>query len=98
MENLIVICLLLGVALVLRDKILTVKSQKNKPAQQKKRTKMPDIMGHPKPLRSLLRTKGVIESPDKTGQAQRDNFDIEIKDNFFKDFNIKKENATNDKK
>lgn len=78
MENLIVICLLLGVALVVRDKMLTVKSQKKKPAQQKKQTKMPDIMGPPKPLRSLLRTKSVIESPDKTGQAQRDNFDIEI--------------------
>lgn len=78
MENLIVICLLLIIALLLHDKIKTAKSQKKKPVEQKKRPKLPDIMGHPKPLRSLLKTNGVSESPDKNGSVQRDNFDIEI--------------------
>ncbi|WP_119790796.1 conjugal transfer protein TraD [Flavobacterium anhuiense] len=78
MENLIVIFLLLIIALLLRDKIPTAKSQKKKPAQQKKRPKLPDIMGKSKPLRSLLMPKRTAESPDKNGKAQRANFDIEI--------------------
>lgn len=78
MENLIVICLLVIIALLLRDKIPTAKIQKKKPAQQKKHPKLPDIMGKSKPLISLLMPKRTAESPDKNGKAQRANFDIEI--------------------
>ncbi|MFV0592490.1 MAG: conjugal transfer protein TraD, partial [Draconibacterium sp.] len=56
METLIVICLLIVIALLLQDKIIIKKKTKHKSSQEKINPNLPDIMGQPKPVRSLLVT------------------------------------------
>jgi len=81
METVIVICLLLVIALLLQDKIVIRKDQKQKSKQEKTNTKLPDIMGQPKPFKSLSMPKSTEERKDKNPQQQTNNFDIEIDEN-----------------
>ncbi|MFD2939181.1 conjugal transfer protein TraD [Flavobacterium notoginsengisoli] len=83
METVILICLLLIIALLLQDKIAAGKDQQEKPKHEKTNPKLPDIMGHPKPLRSLLLPKRAAEIPDKKQLQETDNFDIEINEDLF---------------
>lgn len=53
METVIVICLLIVIALLLEDKIVIRKGEEQKPIQEKTNPNLPDIMGQPKPMRSL---------------------------------------------
>lgn len=80
MEILIVICLLLVIALLLQDKIVISITKKQKPIQQTANPALPDIMGQPKPLRSLLLPKNTKESQKKKRKQKSNNFDVEIDD------------------
>lgn len=78
METLIVICLLIVIALLLQDKIVISIRKEQKPIQQKPNPSLPDIMGQPKPLRSLLLPKSAKESQKKKQEQKSNKFDIEI--------------------
>jgi hypothetical protein len=78
METVIVICLLIVIALLLQDKIVISIRKEQKPIQQKLNPSLPDIMGQPKPLRSLLLPKGAKESQKKKKEKKSNNFKIEI--------------------
>jgi len=78
MEILIVICLLIVIALLLQDKIVIKKISEQRPKQEKMNPNLPDIMGQPKPMRSLSVPKGTKESQNKKHQKEMDIFDIEI--------------------
>jgi len=82
METVIVICLLLVFALLLQDKIAVGKGHQEKQKNEKTNPKLPDIMGQPKPLRSLSLPKRAAGSPDNNLKAQTNNFDIEIYQDF----------------
>lgn len=78
METVIVICLLIVIALLLEDKIVIRKGEEQKLTQEKPNPKLPDIMGQPKPMRSLPLPKCATESQIKEQEQEIDNFDIEI--------------------
>ena len=78
METVIVICLLIIIALLVQDKIIIKKRTEQKPTQEKPNPNLPDIMGQPKPMRSLSVPKRAIESKSKKQKKEMDNFDIEI--------------------
>jgi hypothetical protein len=78
MEILIVICLLVVIGLLVEDKIVIHKRKEQKPAQEKLNPNIPDIMGQPKQIRSLLVPKSATESQKKEQEQETDNFDIEI--------------------
>ncbi|WP_348823183.1 conjugal transfer protein TraD [Flavobacterium aestuarii] len=78
METVIVICLLIIIALLVQDKIIIKKRAEQKPTQEKSNPNLPDIMGQPKPMRSLSVPKRAIESQSKKQKKEMDNFDIEI--------------------
>ncbi|MBF7092600.1 conjugal transfer protein TraD [Flavobacterium sp. ALJ2] len=78
MEILIVICLLVVIALLADDKIVMYKREKEKKAQYKLNPNLPDIMGQPKQIRSLLVPNTVNERQDNEPEQETDNFDIEI--------------------
>ena len=78
METVIVICLLIVIALLLEDKIVIRKGEEQKPTREKPNPKLPDIMGQPKPMRSLSVLKSATESQIKEQEQEMDNFDIEI--------------------
>ncbi|CAN1534618.1 hypothetical protein MCETHM1_01521 [Flavobacteriaceae bacterium] len=78
MEMLIVICLLIIIALLVQDKIVIKKRTEQKPRHEKPNPKLPDIMGQPKPRRSLLLPNSANESQKKKQEQESDNFDIEI--------------------
>ena len=78
METVIVICLLIVIVLLLQDKIVIKKYQEQKPRQDKNNPKLPDIMGQPKPQRSLAVQKNDNESQEQKEEQISDNFDIEI--------------------
>ncbi|MCK8142541.1 conjugal transfer protein TraD [Flavobacterium sp. I-SCBP12n] len=78
METVIVICLLIVIVLLLQDKILIKKHHEQKPIQHKNNPKLPDIMGQPKPQRSLAVPKNDNESQEQKEEQISDNFDIEI--------------------
>ena len=78
METVIVICLLIIIVLLLQDKIVIKKYQEQKPVQVKNNPKLPDIMGQPKPQRSLSLPKNDIESQEPKEDHFNDNFDMEI--------------------
>ncbi|MDG2431012.1 conjugal transfer protein TraD [Flavobacterium sp.] len=78
METVIVICLLIIIVLLLQDKIVIKKYQEQKPIQDKNNPKLPDIMGQPKPQRSLAVPKNDNESQEQKEEQISDNFDIEI--------------------
>jgi hypothetical protein len=78
METVIVICLLIVIGLLLEDKIVIRKGEEQKLTQEKPNPKLPDIMGQPKPMRSLPVSKSATESQIKKQEQEIDNFDIEI--------------------
>lgn len=78
METVIVICLLIVIALLLEDKIIIRKGEEQKPTQEKPNPKLPDIMGQPKPMRSLSVSMSATESQIKEQEEEMDNFDVEI--------------------
>ncbi|HCD9234114.1 TPA: conjugal transfer protein TraD [Elizabethkingia anophelis] len=53
METVILICLMVIIVLLLQDKIVRWRRSKNKPLPEKTNQRLPDIMGRPKPERSL---------------------------------------------
>ena len=78
METVILICLLIVIALLLEDKIVIRKGEEQKLTQEKPNPKLPDIMGQPKPMRSLPVPKSATESQIKEQEQETNNFDIEI--------------------
>jgi len=78
METVIDICLLIVIALLLEDKIIIRKGEEQKLTQEKPNPKLPDIMGQPKPMRSLSVSKTATESQIKKQEQEIDNFDVEI--------------------
>ena len=80
METIIVICLLIIIALLLQDKIITKKKEK-KPTEKKSNPNLPDIMGQPRPVRSLSVPNNATESQVEELEINPDNFDIEYDEN-----------------
>lgn len=80
MEIIIVICLLIVIALLVEDKIVIRKKKEQNPTQKKSNPNLPDIMGQPKPMRSLSVPKSATESPNKKQEQETDNFGFEIDD------------------
>ena len=78
METVIVICLLIVIGLLLEDKIVIRKGGEQKPIQEKTNPNLPDIMGQPKPMRSLSVPISATERQNKNQEQETDNFDIEI--------------------
>ncbi|PRZ22070.1 conjugal transfer protein TraD [Flavobacterium granuli] len=78
METVIVICLLFVIALLLEDKIVIRKGEEQKPTHEKPNPKLSDIMGQPKPMRSLPVPKSATESQIREQEQEIDNFDVEI--------------------
>ena len=81
MEIVIVICLLIVIALLVQDKIVIKKSSERKPIQEKSNPKLPDIMGQPRPKRSLSVPNNATESQVEGPEINPDNFDIEYDEN-----------------
>lgn len=81
METVIVICLLIVIALLLQDKIVIKKRAEHKPMQEKVNPKLPDIMGQPKPIRSLSVPNTTNESQIVEQDINPDNLDIEYDEN-----------------
>jgi hypothetical protein len=80
METVIVICLLIVIALLVEDKIVIRKKREQNPTQEIPSPNLPDIMGQPKPMRSLSVSKNATESLLKEQKQENDNFDFEIDD------------------
>lgn len=78
METVIVICLLIVIFLLAKDKIVIKKYHKHQPNQEKVKSSLPDIMGQPKPQRSLSVPKKSYDSQELKEDHYNDNFDIEI--------------------
>ena len=81
MEIVIVICLLIVIALLVHDKIVIKKNSERKPIQVKSNPKLPDIMGQPRPKRSLSVPNNATESQVEELEINPDNFDIEYDEN-----------------
>ena len=81
MEIVIVICLLIVIALLVQDKIVIKKSSERKPIQEKSNPKLPNIMGQPRPKRSLSVPNNATESQVEEPEINPDNFDIEYDEN-----------------
>lgn len=80
MEIVIVICLLIVIALLVEDKIVIRKKKEQNPTQKKSNPNLPNIMGQPKPMRSLSVPKSATESQNKKQEQETDNFGFEIDD------------------
>lgn len=80
METVIIICLLIVIVLLLQDKIVIHRRTEQKSSHEKTNPNLPDIMGQPKPVRSLSVTRQVNESQKKEQKPQTDNFDLDIDD------------------
>ena len=82
MENVIVICLLIVIVLLLQDKIVIKKrSEQQQPKQEKVNPNLPDIMGQPKPVRSLSVPNNASESQIEETEINPHNLDIEYDKN-----------------
>ena len=81
MEIVIVICLLIVIFLLVQDKIIINKKSKQKPTQEKINPNLPDIMGLPKPVRSLSVPNTANESQITEPEINPDNLDIEYDEN-----------------
>ncbi|QQU05253.1 conjugal transfer protein TraD [Myroides odoratus] len=81
MEIVIVICLLIVIALLLQDKIVIKKRSEQKPKQEKVNPNLPDIMGQPKPIRSLSVPNTANESQIAEQEINPTNLDIEYDEN-----------------
>ena len=78
METVIVICLLIIIFLLAKDKIVIEKYHKQQPRQENVNSSLPDIMGQPKPQRSLSVPKESYDGQVQKEDRFNDNFDIEI--------------------
>ncbi|MGQ2985057.1 conjugal transfer protein TraD [Flavobacterium sp.] len=81
MEIVIVICLLLVIVLLLQDKIVINRKPEQKPIQDKANPNLPDIMGQPKPVKSLSMPKDNNESQVEEQSFDPANLDIEYDEN-----------------
>ena len=82
MENVIVICLLIVIVLLLQDKIVIKKRpEQQQPKQDKVNPNLPDIMGQPKPVRSLSVPNSANERQIEETEINPDNLDIEYDKN-----------------
>ena len=82
METLIIICLLIVIFLLLQDKIVIKKRPGQQQAKQEKpNPNLPDIIGQPKRVKSLLVPKDATESHTEEPEINPDNFDIEYDEN-----------------
>lgn len=81
METIIVICLLIVIALLVHDKIVFKKKQEIKDIQEKVKPNLPDIMGQPKPVRSLSLPNTANDSKVEEEIINPDNLDIEYDEN-----------------
>ncbi len=91
MEIVIIICLLIVILLLLQDKIIIKKHLDKKPPQIKVNPSLPDIMGQPKPVRSLSVPNSAIESQIEETEVNPDNLDIEYDENESVDIQIPQE-------
>ncbi|AIM35289.1 conjugal transfer protein TraD [Sphingobacterium sp. ML3W] len=80
MEIVIVICLLIIIVLLVQDKIISKKREK-KPTEKKSNLNLPDIMGQPRPVRSLLVPNTANERQIQEPEVNPDNLDIEYDEN-----------------
>ena len=78
METVIVICLLVVIFLLAKDKIVIEKYHKKPLRQEKVNSSLPDIIGQPKPQRSLSVPKKSNDRQEPKEDHFNDNFDIEI--------------------
>lgn len=78
METVIVICLLIIIFLLAKDKIIIKKYQEQKPRHEKINSSLPDIMGQPKSQRRLSVPKKSNDGQEPKEDHYNDNFDIEI--------------------
>ncbi|MBC5837843.1 conjugal transfer protein TraD [Flavobacterium muglaense] len=78
METVIVICLLIVIFLLAKDKIVIKKHHKHQPNQEKVNSSLPDIMGQSKLQRSLSVPKESYDGQVQKEDRFNDNFDIEI--------------------
>lgn len=82
MENVIVICLLIVIALLVQDKtVIKKRSGQQQPKQEKVNPNLPDIMGQPKPVRSLSVPNSANERQIEETEINPDNLDIEYDEN-----------------
>ena len=81
MDTVIVICLLIVIALLLQDKIVIKKRSEQKQKQEKVNPNLPNIMGQPKPVRSLSVPNSANESQIMEQEINPDNLDIEYDEN-----------------
>ena len=81
MEIVIVICLLIVIFLLVQDKIIIKKRSEQKPTQGKINPNLPDIMGKPKPVRSLSMPNTANERQIEEDEINPDNLDIEYDEN-----------------
>jgi len=82
METVIVICLLIVIVLLMQDKIVIKKRPgQQQPKQEKVNPNLPDIMGQPKPVRSLSFPNSASERQIEETEINPDNLDIEYDEN-----------------
>ena len=81
METVIVICLLIVIALLVQDKIVRKKRSEQKPMQEKVNSNLPDIMGQPKPVKSLSVPNTASKRQRQESKVNPDNLDIEYDEN-----------------
>lgn len=81
MEIVIVICLLIIVILLIQDKIISNKQPRQHSIPKKVNPSLPDIMGQPKPARSLSLPKTSNESHLEDQEINPNNLDIEYDEN-----------------
>lgn len=84
METVIVICLLIVIFLLAKDKIVLEKYRKQQPRQEKVNSSLPDIMGQPKLQRSLSVPKKSYDIQESKEDHYNDNFDKEIDEDKVK--------------
>ncbi|AZA97912.1 conjugal transfer protein TraD [Chryseobacterium shandongense] len=81
METVIVICLLIIIVLLLQDKIVIQKRSEQRQKPVKVNPVLSDIMGQPKPVRSLSAPIAANESQITEPELNPDNLDIEYDEN-----------------
>ena len=82
METVILICLLIVIVLLMQDKIVIQnRLRQQQPKKEKVNPHLPDIMGQPKPVRSLSVPNNANESQIEETEVDPHNFDIEYDEN-----------------
>jgi hypothetical protein len=83
MEVLIVICLLIVIVLLSKDKIIIKKVVRKQEQPPFVNPNLPEIMGIPKPMRSLSVPNRTTKSLNEEQVKEIDNFESEIEENNF---------------